>query len=81
MAVDDPLAATTAEDTAVTTANVLTNDTLVDNAAITAFDVVSTNSTVANVEHNGDGTFNYTPPPDFNGDDTFTYQISDTFNA
>ena len=37
VAVDDPAAATTAEYTAVTTANVLANDILVDNALISSF--------------------------------------------
>ena len=30
---------------------------------------------------NGDGTFTYTPPPDFNGTDSFTVQICDEGGA
>ncbi|MFB3103647.1 MAG: tandem-95 repeat protein, partial [Pseudomonadales bacterium] len=80
-AVDDgpPVAtadsATTNEDTPVTTGNVLTNDTLTDHAAISAFDAVSANGGA--VVNNGDGTFTYTPLANFNGTDTFTYTLTD----
>ncbi|WP_109300564.1 Ig-like domain-containing protein, partial [Aquimarina sp. AU474] len=73
VAVDDTV--TTTEDTPVTTGNVLDNDTVVDNATITAFDVTSTNG--GTVVNNGDGTFTYTPPTGFVGDDTFTYTLCD----
>ena len=75
VAVDDTDAATTAEDTAVTTINVLTNDTLVDNATVSAFDAASANG--GSVSYNGDGTFQYTPANGFNGSDSFTYTLSD----
>ena len=75
----DPLAVndttTTIEDTPVTTGNVLTNDTVIDDATITAFDAISANG--GTVVNNGDGTFTYTPPVGFVGDDTFTYTLCD----
>ena len=68
--------ASTAEDTAVTTGNVLTNDNLGDEpTTITAFDAASANG--GTVVNNGDGTFTYTPAANFNGTDTFTYTITD----
>ena len=71
--------AVTAEDTAVTTGNVLANDSDVDSvlspASITAFDAVSANGGA--VVNNGDGTFTYTPALNFTGIDTFTYTVSD----
>ena len=75
VAVDDPGAATTQEDTAVTTINVLANDTVVDNAVISAFDAVSANN--GTVSDNGDGTFDYQPAAGFSGTDTFTYTLTD----
>src|SRR6266446_4632873 len=73
--------ASTNEDTAVITGNVLANDTDSDisitltPANISAFDATSVNGgTVAN---NGDGTFTYTPAANFNGPDSFTYTIDD----
>ena len=75
VAVDDPDAAITPEGTPVTTINVLTNDTLADNAAISSFDVVSANN--GSVSDNGDGTFLYTPVSGFSGQDTFTYTLTD----
>jgi Bacterial Ig domain len=74
----DDTAATT-ENTAVTTGNVLANDSDVDSvlspASITAFDAVSANG--GTVVNNGDGTFTYTPAANFNGIDTFTYTVFD----
>ena len=58
-----------------TTIDVLANDTLVDNAAISAFDAISVNG--GTVVDNGDGTFDYTPALNFNGADSFTYTLSD----
>src|SRR5712675_727090 len=77
VAADD--SASTSEDTAVITGNVLANDSDVDNALtpanISAFDATSVNGgTVAN---NGDGTFTYTPAANFNGPDSFTYTVDD----
>jgi hypothetical protein len=65
------------EDTSVTI-NVAANDTDVDgNLDPSSATVVSgpSNGTVIN---NGDGTFTYTPKPDFNGSDSFSYRICDT---
>ena len=77
---DNPVAvndtATTNEDTAVTTASVLTNDTDVDGDTLTvvAGDPTATTGTVVN---HGDGTFTYTPNANFNGTDAFGYTVSD----
>ena len=72
-------AAVTIENTAVTTGNVLANDSDVDSvlspASITAFDAVTVNG--GTVVNNGDGTFTYTPGANFTGIDTFTYTVSD----
>ncbi|WP_198325268.1 tandem-95 repeat protein [Permianibacter aggregans] len=62
-------------DTALTTGNVLINDTLVDNATITGFSATSVNG--GSVVYNGDGTFTYTPANGFVGADTFTYTLTD----
>ena len=75
VAADDPDAATTPEDVPVTTIDVLLNDTLVDHAAISAYDATSLNG--GTVVDNGDGTFDYTPALNFNGTDSFTYTLSD----
>ncbi len=65
----------TSEDTAVTTGNVLTNDSDPegDSLSITGF-TQGSNGTVAD---NGDGTFTYTPSANFNGSDSFTYTVDD----
>jgi hypothetical protein len=67
----------TNEDVAITTVNVLSNDSDVENDALFVglFDATSTSGGI--VTDNGNGTFNYTPAADFNGDDTFTYTVSD----
>lgn len=75
VAVDDPEAATTLEDTPVTTVNVLLNDTVVDNAVINTYDLVSNKR--GNVTYNGDGTFLYSPAFDFHGQDYFSYTLTD----
>ena len=71
--------ATTPENTAVTTGNVLGNDSdaesVLNAGSITAFDAVSVNG--GTVVNNSDGTFTYTPAPNFTGTDTFTYTVSD----
>ena len=75
--------ASTDEDTAVTTGNVLTNDNDPegDTLSITSIDITGTLGTVTN---NGDGTFTYDPNGQFEalnvGDtatDSFTYTVSD----
>ena len=72
----------TAEDTPLTTLDVLENDSDGGDGgtlSVSAFD--SSSSEGGSVSSNGDGTFEYTPPPDFNGDDSFTYTVSDTFTT
>jgi hypothetical protein len=59
----------------LTTIDVLANDTLVDNAVISAYDNSSVNG--GTVVNNGNGTFDYTPALDFNGSDSFTYTLTD----
>nr|WP_159063664.1 Ig-like domain-containing protein [Thaumasiovibrio occultus] len=66
---------TTNEDTQLSSIDVLANDTLIDGAAVVAFDATSTNG--ATVTQNPDGTFNYTPAPDFHGTDVFSYTLQD----
>jgi len=67
--------ANTTEGTLVTIANVLTNDTVIDNATMTSYDATSTNG--GTVTSNGDGTFVYTPAAGFVGADSFSYTICD----
>lgn len=78
-------AATTDEDTAVITANVLANDSdpdTSDTLVVAAYDAVSAGG--GTVSYNGDGTFTYDPNGQFEtlnaGDsttDTFTYTLDD----
>ncbi|MCK5114827.1 MAG: tandem-95 repeat protein, partial [Phycisphaerae bacterium] len=65
----------TAEDTAITTANVLNNDADSDgdSLSISGF----TQAANGSVADNGDGTFTYTPDANFNGTDSFTYTVDD----
>ena len=72
-AIDDAVA--TNEGSAVTTGNVLANDTdpEVDTLSITG-NTQGANGTVVN---NGDGTFTYTPNANFNGSDSFNYTVDD----
>ncbi len=76
---DGPTAAadtfSTTEDTAVTTGNVLTNDSDPDGDTLSVASFTqASNGTVAD---NGDGTFSYTPNANFNGSDSFTYTVDD----
>jgi hypothetical protein len=74
---------TTNEDTSVG-GNVITDDTSEgidsdvdgDTLTVSAFDATSTQGGIVSV--NPDGTFTYTPAPNFNGTDTFTYTITDS---
>jgi PKD repeat protein len=83
--IDDPIVAhddnaTTAEDNAVTI-DVTANDSNLDGDLNPA----STNTTCTgcsnpingNLVNNGDGSFNYTPAPNFNGSDSFVYEVCD----
>jgi hypothetical protein len=85
---DPPLAlddnATTDEDAAIPI-DVAANDTDIDgNLDPTTADtacagcVEPANGSLVN---NGNGSFTYTPNPDFNGSDSFVYEICDSFNA
>ena len=72
---------TTSEDVAFTTGNVTTNDSDVDHPVVgSSVAVVSSVSDGGLVDH-GDGTFTYTPDPDFAGLDSFTYTITDPAGA
>ena len=57
----------------------LTNDSDPDGDALTyAQTSVPANGSVS---FNADGTFTYTPNPDFNGSDSFTYEVTDADGA
>jgi VCBS repeat-containing protein len=73
IAVDDVF--TTDEDT-VLTGNVLSNDTDAEGESLSASELVSPSN--GSFSLTADGSFSYTPNPNFNGSDSFTYQISDT---
>jgi VCBS repeat-containing protein len=66
-----------AEDSALTvgTPGVLANDTDADNNPLTARLVNGTSH--GNVSLNADGSFTYTPLPNYNGADSFTYKAND----
>jgi VCBS repeat-containing protein len=72
IAVDDVF--TTDEDT-VLTGNVLSNDTDAEGESLSASELVSPSN--GSFSLTADGSFSYTPNPNFNGSDSFTYQISD----
>ncbi len=74
-AVDDMV--TTDEDTAVTTGNVLANDTDPDGDTLSVSSADSSSAQGGSVVNNGDGTFTYTPPAGFDGSDSFSYTVSD----
>jgi len=57
------------------TDNVLANDSDVDGDTLTASLVSSVSN--GNLTLNGNGSFTYTPNPDYNGSDTFTYEAND----
>ncbi len=66
---------TTSEDSALIVENLLSNDTVLDNARITSFDGTSVNG--GTIEDNRNNTYTYTPAVGFVGEDTFTYTICD----
>ena len=71
-----PDRATTAEDTAVTLADLLANDDLGRGpTTVTGFD--RTSRAGGTVQNAGNNRLTYTPKPDFNGDDQFRYTITD----
>ncbi|WP_197040323.1 Ig-like domain-containing protein, partial [Mycobacterium sp. URHB0044] len=72
VAVDDTF--TTNEDTQLA-GNVLTNDSDVENASLTA--ILDSGPGHGALVLNGDGTFTYTPVANYNGPDSFTYTATD----
>lgn len=62
------------EDTVIS-GDVLANDTDADGNALTA--VLVAGAAYGQVALNPDGSFTYTPDPDFNGSDSFTYRAND----
>ncbi|MBO1924605.1 retention module-containing protein, partial [Thiomicrorhabdus sp. 6S3-12] len=75
VAVDD--AFTTPEDTSIviTSEDLLSNDSDADGDSLTIVSVTQPDN--GSLIDNGDGTYTYTPNPDYNGNDSFTYQITD----
>lgn len=69
--------ATTPEDTELALSNLLSNDTVVDNARVTAFDDTTSNGGTVSDERTN---YLYTPKLGFVGDDTFTYTLCDDDN-
>ncbi len=66
----------TGEDTALTNANVLTNDNDDDGDPLTAA-LISPPANAVNFTLNPDGSFFYMPNPNFHGSDSFTYKAND----
>ena len=79
VAVDDGIDGSirTDEDTAFVTPNVLANDYDVDDAVDPTSIGVPVSAANGTLTYNGDGTFNYTPDPDFNGVENIQYTIQD----
>ncbi|WP_144053173.1 tandem-95 repeat protein, partial [Xenococcus sp. PCC 7305] len=67
---------TTDEDVPVNIA-AIANDIDVDGNLVPTSATIIAQATNGTVVNNGDGTFTYTPNPDYNGLDSFAYQISD----
>lgn len=84
---DAPLAhadaVNTQEDTAIiiNKADLLANDTDVDNGAVLSFTGVATSTAHGTLVDNGDGTLTYTPAENYNGTDGFTYTMTDEHGA
>ncbi len=70
---------TTDEDTAITTGNVLANDTDLDGDTLTVDSF--TQPAHGTVIYNNDGTFTYAPQDNYNGNDSFTYTVVDEHGA
>jgi hypothetical protein len=75
VAVDDNVS--TDEDKSVTI-SVVTNDFDVDGNLVPDSAMLVSDPSHGTLVNNGDGTFTYTPNPDFNGSDGFVYQVCDT---
>ncbi|TXL71174.1 tandem-95 repeat protein [Vineibacter terrae] len=65
------------EDKAITTGNVLANDSDADSTLTAASIIGFSQGAHGAVVYNGNGTFTYTPVPNYNGADSFTYTVSD----
>ena len=81
---DNGIGFITDEDTSLTTANVLANDTDVDAGDVLSVTNLDTTSTVGLVTDNGDGTFSYDPNGQFESlaagetaTDSFSYTVDD----
>ncbi len=75
VAVDD--SASTDQDTAVTTGNVLANDSDDDGDTLSIKSVDGTSRAGGSIVNNGDGTFTYIPRAGFSGSDSFNYTVTD----
>ncbi len=72
------------EDTplSITTSQLLSNDTDIDNdQAALVFDALLSTTSHGNLINNGDGTLSYSPEQDYCGTDSFTYRIHDPDGA
>jgi len=70
----------TNEDVALTVnaaTGVLSNDTDAEHNSLTAIRPAGPSANGGTVTLNADGSFTYTPPPNFNGSDSFTYSAND----
>ncbi|MCL6434297.1 MAG: tandem-95 repeat protein [Leptolyngbyaceae cyanobacterium HOT.MB2.61] len=63
------------------TGNVLSNDTDVEDGRPAIAQLITGPTQAATFTLNADGSFNYTPNPNFNGTDTFTYIARDSAGA
>ncbi|MBL0047301.1 MAG: tandem-95 repeat protein [Bacteroidetes bacterium] len=75
LAVDDN--ATTPEDVVLNGTTVLSNDTDPEGGILTVNTVPLVNVSNGILVLNANGTYTYTPNPNFNGTDSFTYQVCD----
>ena len=66
--------ATTSEDTELALSNLLSNDTVIDNARVNTFDETTANGGTVSDERTN---YLYTPKQGFVGEDTFTYTLCD----
>jgi ELWxxDGT repeat protein/VCBS repeat-containing protein len=68
---------TTPEDQPITNQSVLANDTDPDNTIPLSPQLIAGPTNATSFTFNPDGTFSYTPRPDFSGSDRFTYVVVD----
>ncbi len=78
---DDGIGFTTPEDVPFTTGDVTANDSDVDHPVVGSSVAVATSVSDGTLVNEGDGTFTFTPDPDFFGTDSFTYTITDAGGA